>query len=80
LRHGLTVARAPSVRLSWVIELIARFIVRRLGKGEEGEGKQDDEIEQRVKKLEAAISVLISFGSVVVSFYTGLSGLLGKGG
>jgi hypothetical protein len=79
IRHGLMVTRSPSPKVGFVVEFISRFIAKKLKKG--GDDEDDtpkDEIDVKVKKLESLISGAIAAGSVAVSAYTGLTGLLGK--
>lgn len=78
LRHGLMVARSPSPKISYVVELIARFIARKIS-GKTGADHDDtpkDEIDAQVKKIEAQLAAAIAAGSLAVSLYTGLSRLI----
>ena len=80
LRHGLVVASSPSPRASFLIELVSRFIASKLKK--EGDGDDDeksgDAVDATLKKIQTLITGAIAIGSVAVSAYTGLSGILGK--
>jgi len=78
LRHGLMVARAPSPKVSFLVELIARFIAKKMkGKGDDDDDDRPrDAIDEKVKKIETLVSGAIAAGSVAVSIYTGLSGLI----
>jgi hypothetical protein len=78
LRHGLMVARAPSPKVSFLVELIARFIAKKMkGKGDDDDDDgPKDAIDEKVKKIETLVSGAIAAGSVAVSIYTGLSGLI----
>ncbi|MBV8790995.1 MAG: hypothetical protein JO237_02995 [Pseudolabrys sp.] len=81
LRHGLTIIRSPSAKVGFLIELIARFIAKKIKKDDDGDDdRAPDEIDAQLKKIEGLVSGAIAVGSVGVSIYTGLSGLLGKGG
>jgi hypothetical protein len=78
LRHGLMVARQPSLKVSFLVELISRFIAKKM-KGEDGDDGDDepkDAIDATMKKIETLVSGAIAAGSVAVSIYTGLSGLI----
>ncbi|MBV9347544.1 MAG: hypothetical protein JOZ70_11715 [Pseudolabrys sp.] len=80
VRHGITVASAPSERASFLIELISRFIASKLKKDGDGDGddKPGDSVDAAVKKIQGLVSGAIAVGSIAVSAYTGLSGILGK--
>ncbi len=80
LRHGLMVARSPSPKVSLLVELISRFIAKKMKKKGDDDDDDDDEpkdaIDATVKKIEGLVSGAIAAGSVAVSLYTGLSGLI----
>lgn len=79
LRHGLMVARTPTPQVSLLVELVARFISNKMkGKDPDDDGKPGDRIDQQLKKIETLVSGAIAAGSVAVSIYTGLTGILGK--
>lgn len=85
LRHGLMVARSPSPSVSYLIELISRYIATKMKKKKEDGGDDEgderapkDKIDEQVKKIESLISGAIAAGSVAISIYTGLSGFLQK--
>jgi len=84
LRHGLMVARSPSPRVSFLIELVSRYVaikmkIRKQDDGDDHEGSAPkDKIDEQVKKIESLVSGAIAAGSVAISIYTGLSGFLQK--
>jgi hypothetical protein len=76
LRRGLIVASAPTPRSSFIVELISRFISKKLnGDDDSGESKRPDVIDLKLKKISAVMSILIAACSGLISVYTGLSGL-----
>lgn len=79
LRHGLMIARAPSPKVSYLVELISRLIADKT-KGDSGDDDDDDKpknaLDAKVKKIQSLVSGAIAAGSVAVSLYTGLAGLL----
>lgn len=82
LRHGFMLIRSPSPRLGYLVELIARLIARKLWKKtDSGVGPEptQDEVDTQAKKIESLISASIAAGSIGLSMYTGLSGLLRMG-
>jgi hypothetical protein len=77
LRQGVMIARSPTPRVSFAVELIARFIEKRMGgDSEDGKKRRPDAIDAQLKRIETGVSGLIAAGSAVISIYTGLSGLL----
>ncbi|MBS0533297.1 MAG: hypothetical protein JSR72_04490 [Proteobacteria bacterium] len=80
IRHGLMVARAPSPKVSFLVEVLARYAARKMKKDDDkdGEERPQDDIDRTVKKLESLVTSGIAAGSVVISIYTGVSGFLGK--
>jgi hypothetical protein len=78
IRHGVMIVREPSAKVSFLVELAARYIARKTrGKGARDDGPKDD-IDATIKKLEGFVSFAIAAGSMIVSAYTGLTGILGK--
>jgi hypothetical protein len=80
LRHGLMVARSPSPSVSYLVELLSRYIATKM-KSKNGDDSDDDsapkdQIDEQVKKIESLVSGAIAAGSVAISIYTGLSGFL----
>jgi hypothetical protein len=78
LRQALMVVRSPSPKVSYIVELTSRFIVRKMrGKGDaEHDDTPQDEIDAQVKKIESRVAGAIAAGSMAVSIYTGVSRLL----
>ena len=76
LRHGLMVARAPSPKVSYLVELASRYIAKKMKKDGDDDESPKDEIDAQVKKIESLVSGAIAAGSVAVSIYTGLSGFM----
>lgn len=80
LRHGLMLARSPSPKVGYLIEVISRFVASKMKKEKEGEdeGAPKDDIDATVKKIESLVAGAIAVGSAAISVYTGISGLLAK--
>lgn len=78
LRHTLMVVRSPSPKVSYAVEVISRFIARKLkGKGDaDHDDTPKDEIDAQVKKIESRVAGAIAACSMAVSIYTGVSRLL----
>jgi hypothetical protein len=78
IRHGVMIVREPSAKVSFLVELAARYIARKAkGKSGPDDGPKDD-VDAAIKKLEGLVSFAIASGSMLVSAYTGLNGILGK--
>lgn len=78
LRYGLMVARAPSPKIGYLVELISRLIAKKMkSKGDDDDDDEPkDAIDAKVKKIASLVSGVIAAGSVAVSIYTGLSDLI----
>jgi hypothetical protein len=78
LRNGLMVARSPSPKVSYIVELMARFIAKKLSKkdGAEDDDAPQDEIDAQLKKIESGVAGAIAAGSMAISIYTGLVRIL----
>jgi hypothetical protein len=78
IRRAVTAISQPSEKVGFVLELAARYIARKLKGGSSDDDDPKDKIDQTIKKLEGWIASLVAAGSMLVSAYTGLTGVLGK--
>lgn len=78
LRHGLMLARSPSPKVGYLIELVSRFIALKMKKGDDDDSAPKDDIDKMVKKIESLVTGAIAVGSAALSVYTGISGFFGK--
>src|SRR5581483_4431178 len=73
LRHGLMMARSPSPKVGYLIEVVSRFIAAKMSKKDKEDGDDDgpkDNIDATVKKIESLVTGAIAVGSAAVSIYT----------
>jgi hypothetical protein len=76
-------ARSPSPKVGYLIEVVSRFIAAKMSKKDKEDGDDDgpkDNIDATVKKIESLVTGAIAVGSAAVSIYTGISGFFGKSG
>lgn len=76
IRHGITLAREPTPKVSLAVELAARFVKQKMKKDGDDDKEPKDSIDVQLKKLQSMVTGAMAAGSAVVSAYTGLSGLL----
>jgi hypothetical protein len=72
LRHALAAFEMPSTKMNVVIEYVSRYIAMKM-RGDEDGGKDDTEIEKRIRKIESMVTGVVAAGTAMASIWTGLS-------
>lgn len=76
LRRALRILCAPAPAASYLIELTYRWLSRSQRAKDAGKSEGTDSLDVQIKKIETIVSAVLAAGSLAISIFTGVVGLI----